>query len=83
MCPYSLCPVGHAAGTLGLSHCCVIGEESENVKGREDAVCCVELMEKEFLLLGIESTVKTSIAGGGSNFILHPSIMVSKTSRYA
>lgn len=78
--------VGYVGGIWGVLHCCVIDEDVEDSKSdeeREDSVCCAVLTRKEFLLLGIECTVKTSVAAGGSNFILHPSIIASKTSRYA
>ena len=78
--------VGYTDGTLGVSHCCAIGEENGNVEeseDREDADSCVALMKREFFLLAVLRNVKTSVAADGSNFILHPSIMASKTSRYA
>ena len=70
--------VGYIDSTFDVGHFCVI-EESED-KGSNS---CAVLKMNEFLSLKLDRAARVSIAVGGSNLILHPSISASKTSRYA
>lgn len=70
--------VGNVDSTFDVGRFCVIDESGD--KGPNS---CAVLMTNEFLSFELDRAATVSRAVGGSNFIPHPSIRASKTSRYA